>query len=425
MRGSLPNDSFVTAFCPDTDGIDDVFDPSLGERQRAMSLADELLTEYCALNTHVGLDHDAGPIIFASLYMFLEPSQRPLAEAALARWLGELPEDFNGIGPFGGLGGFIAGLRAATIISKAIEPLHQAVCTKTVDWLSQVEWRSSDVVWCDYDFFTGPSGVILAGATKETSPAMFGPALSHLIAMCESPDMQAFRAGQEIDPRSAFNIGRINTGLGHGLAGVASALHHAVRVFGRQSACEAALRQVADWLVRETITDPRGLVTWPPVGADGGLQPDGFSQRQAWCYGTPGVAWTLWDISQTLGDQAMEALSLEAMRTFSNLFDADLYIDKGPPGESLSICHGVAGTLAVADAFWRHAKLKEAGTLRKDLFARLIDTSEDIRALQVKDMSMLSGAGGIVSVLLTVMGADRRWLQQIALSPPSTELQDK
>jgi hypothetical protein len=245
---------------------------------------------------------------------------------------------------------------------------------------------------------------------------MFEPAVQHLVAMCESPGLEAFRAGEEIDPRSSFNVGRINTGLGHGLAGVASALHHAANVLGEEHRCLPALERVCDWLEQETIVvGARELITWPPVGAEGQPPMVGADRPQAWCYGTPGVAWTLWDAAGTLEDATKRTLAYDAMRSFCRVFHEELHVDAGSPSEALSICHGVAGMLAVADAFSRHASLPEAERLRAHLTGLLLDRDDDIRLLAATDMTILSGAGGILSVLVTSIGGDRRWLPQVAL----------
>jgi len=89
--------------------------------------------------------------------------------------------------------------------------------------------------------------------------------------------------------------------------------------------------------------------------------------------------------------------------------------DKDPVGEALGICHGASGTLAVADAFARHAELREAEDLRRYLVEYLMNRIQEVRALGLTDMTMLTGAGGIMSVLLTVHSGERNWLSLIAL----------
>lgn len=384
-------------------------------RERVHALAVDTLATYAHSDRPLlASGHDAGPIVLAACLLSVDENQYDLAHLALNRWIDGIPDDFPGIGPFGGLGGFLAGLRAAMRVNAALGSLYHSVCAKSEEWLEHIDWRFSEVAWRDYDYFTGPSGVIISGSDQSCPRSALDPALVHLRALCTPPDMERFRAGEEIDARSAFNIGKINTGLGHGLAGVAAAFTQAIQFYAVDE-CRRPLRKICDWLQREAFTDARGLMTWPPVGRDDGAIPEGFDFRQAWCYGTPGMAWTLWNAAQVLDDAQLAQLGTTAMSSFCQLFDPDLYIDDAPANESLSICHGVAGTIAVADAFGRHANLAIATDLKHHLVDYLLERTGEVRALGQTDMSMLSGTGGIMSVLLTAMGGDRTWLSQLTL----------
>ena len=192
--------------------------------------------------------------------------------------------------------------------------------------LAGVQWRTSAVAWVDYDLFRGPAGLVLAGASNTGPTDPFVPAARHLARLCDDPGLEGLRAGTEISPPSAFNIGRINTGMGHGVTGVASALRHAVETFEDGSDYRPALRRACDWLVEEAYLADRDFITWPPVGRDGARASGVADRRQAWCYGTPGVAWTLWDAGRVLGDPSLQVLGEEAMRSFCRVFDADFQL---------------------------------------------------------------------------------------------------
>jgi hypothetical protein len=134
------------------------------------------------------------------------------------------------------------------------------------------------------------------------------------------------------------------------------------------------------------------------------------------------VAWTLWDAGRLLEDSSLQLLGEEAMRSFCRVFDPDYHFfdayyhfNKDDISEDLAICHGASGILAVADAFARHAGLSDAASFRDDLDLYLLDRVNQIADIATTDMTMLNGAGGIVSVMLTVHGGPRSWLCQIAL----------
>lgn len=359
--------------------------------------------------------HDPGPMVLAALATAAGVAPTELALRAVGRWLAELPDQVRAVGAFGGLGGFLAGVRAAGSVCPRLSGLAGSLLARTPGWLAGVGWRTSRVAWRDYDLFNGPAGLVLAGITRDTSGAPFVRALRHLSTLCDQPGLARLRAGTEIDPRSAFNLGRINTGLGHGVAGVAAALRHAVVSCPDGAGYRPALARACGWLAREAFIDARGLITWPPAGREGAGGPGEVYQRQAWCYGAPGVAWTLWDAGVALADPDLRELAEEAMRLFCRRFDPDRYLDPADGDGTLAVCHGAAGTLAVVDAFIRHAGLAEAGPLRAELRSYLAERTSQVTALAERDVTMLNGAGGILSVLLTVHGGERGWLPLLAL----------
>lgn len=361
-----------------------------------------------------GCGLDAGPMMLASLALAAGAVTEELADRVVQRWLAGLPDQIAVVGAFGGLGGLHAGVRAASTVYPGLSSLAQALLAQTPRLLAGVPWRSSAVAWRDYDLFNGPAGLVLAGLTRDGPTAPFAPAIAQLRLLCDDAGLPRLRAGTEIDPRSAFNIGRVNTGIGHGVAGVVSALRHAVVTADSGTRYRPALARAAGWLARQAFVDARGLLTWPPVGPDRPGAPGAVYQRQAWCYGAPGVAWALWDAGRTLADRSVQELAMTAMRSFCGRFDAELYLDDDPDA-ALALCHGAAGTLAVADAFARHAGLGEAGALRDHLARYLADRADRVAGLAGRDLTLLNGAGGILSVVLTAQGGRRDWLPQLAL----------
>lgn len=359
--------------------------------------------------------HDSGPIVLAQVAASVGGITEHLARQAAQRWLDDLPDQVLSLGSFGGMGGFLAGVRAGIEIDDDFSSLYVRLLEQTSRWLTTVEWRTSSVAWVDYDLFRGPAGLVLAGATNGVATAALAPAAQHLARLCADPALESLRAGTDIQLPSAFNHGRINTGMGHGVAGVASALRHAVETFEDGDSYRPALRHASDWLVEQAFLADGDFITWPAVGRDGAKASGPADRRQAWCYGTPGVAWTLWDAGRVLGDASLQVLGEAAMQSFCRVFDIDFNYPMENGAEELAICHGVAGTLAVADAFARYASLREAESLRGQLELYLLDRIDNISRLAETDMTMLSGAAGIISVMLSAHGGARSWLCQIAL----------
>ncbi|MEU6972423.1 hypothetical protein AB0A71_32820 [Kitasatospora aureofaciens] len=135
--------------------------------------------------------------------------------------------------------------------------------------------------------------------------------------------------------------------------------------------------------MRQSFDDARSIRTWDGAGLDDGPPPAGPRARQAWCYGTPGVSWALWDAADAVGE---------------------------------ALCHGASGVLAVADTFAHHAGLPAAAALRTRLLAHLRARLPEIEALGAEGMGLLGGAAGPLCALLTAgHGASRAWLSCLGL----------
>lgn len=379
--------------------------------------ATDLLTGWASRRhgPHDAVRHDAGPLVLAAVTASLRPLPAGLPGALAQRWLDDVPARFHAVGSFAGLGAFLAGVRAGERLLPGLAGAVAPLLAGVPAWLDGVRWRTDAVAWPDYDLFQGPAGLVLAGAAHPDDTPLVARAARHLATLCADDALSGLRAGTDIDPRSAFNVGRVNTSLGHGAAGVAAALRHAVEVLDDGAAYVPALRRVADWLVEQAFVATDDLVTWPPVGRDGAPARGPAEHRQAWCYGTPGVAWVLHDAGRGLADDGLQVLGEEALRSFCRAFDPGRHLSRTDPGEHLAVCHGAAGSLAVADAFARHADVPEAAALRDRLDRYLTDRLDEVADLARTDATLLTGACGVLAVLLTVRGADRWWLPQLAL----------
>jgi hypothetical protein len=185
-----------------------------------------------------------------------------------------------------------------------------------------------------------------------------------------------------------------------------------------------AIGRVAAYLVRYSRRDTRGLVCWPfateslvplvtPPGTDG---PSAAMERrrQAWCYGTPGVAWQLTEAGQVLGDPGLREFGLAAMASLCEAWDDD-HLDTTGPSDRLAFCHGAAGVLAVADAFALHTGLEPAKRLAEHLHAVILAELPQIAQLTAENLSLPSGATGVLAVLLGRAPHRRGWLRTVGL----------
>lgn len=355
---------------------------------------------------------DAGLAILAAL-----ARDTAAGERGIARWLDDAERAAYSGALFGGLGGLLAGIalsqQRAPGLTKLTEPLIEAVSSTAL----APGWMTEPRAWHDYDLISGPSGSVLALIAAGASLEHVAPLVDCLSKLLREPDLDGLRVTTyQHDGLRFWNYGRINTGLAHGVGGVALALAAAAETY--PSLAErliAPLQRVAAWMIGEAYSDASGLRTWAPAAREGRTPPTTLSRREAWCYGTPGLAWVLYEVGRTLGDAMITRFAIDAMASYCRVFDERRFIDAAPISDELAFCHGVAGILAIADAFARHADLPAAHELAQMLEAALVSRVDDIRRLGVENQTLLSGACGILAVLQTRVGGSRDWLRIVGL----------
>ncbi len=392
-----------------------------GPRTRVLRLAGEALTTFASTDG-ISLTNgtfDSGPAVLARLlYECTGREAKFDHESVLEAWLGRFPYAEGRVGLFGGLGALLVGARVASVLCPRLVSLVAEIENILASPATAALWKAPAVDWSDYDLVSGPSGVLLALISDATcQPNHLQHVGAHLDWLCKRDDMESLRiTGYGNDPDRSWNCGRVNSGLAHGVTGMVAALRSACEI--SDELClkyEAALRRSCAWLVKQAYVDSRGIRTVPIAGLDGAEPPIQASRRQAWCYGTPGVAWSLWEAGQVLGDHSLRSFAEEAMDTFCRNFDIGFHIDPGAPSDALGFCHGVAGILAVTDCFERHAGHTSAAELAIRLEEFLFANITGIRTLATENMTLLSGASGVLAVMLMRLGGSRQWLSQVAL----------
>ncbi|MET9803228.1 lanthionine synthetase LanC family protein [Streptomyces sp. NPDC006368] len=377
----------------------------------ALDLAVRYLREWATSPHPAPHPSDPGIPVLAHL---VADTDRATASASVAVWARTA-----GRGPShaalydGGLAGTLVGLRLGARLHPA---LHRAA-DRLRDRLSArpPAYRTREVAFPDYDLISGPSGTLLA-LCAETHPtgARLRPFLDHVTLLCDGDELPRLRTGQYADhPHLSWVHGRVNTGMGHGVAGVVTALTAALRVTGPDPELSAALTRATRWLARQSYDDARAIRTWAGAGLDG-PPPAGAHPRQAWCYGTPGVAWALWDAADALGDKEAADGAAAAFTTLAERYDEEFHLFGDGPGDLLGLCHGAAGVLAVADAFDLHARVPAAATLKARLVRHLLVRMP--AAFDALSPELLTGAPGALSALLTAAhGTSRAWLPCLGL----------
>lgn len=369
---------------------------------------------------------DSGPIVLAALAD--GPSQGEPAGLVLDYWLDEIDDHVNHLGMFGdGLGGYVSGAMygARTKFPRLI-PIEARLVQSYCELAMIIYARSSrEIGWHCYDLVTGPAGIVMTldGADPSdelvtTARTLSRQRLLDAIGSNDGTGMRPTIYGE--DPLRSWNNGRVNTGVAHGLSGVIGALTSLAGSGAHfDPVVTEVLAETAHQLAKEVYVDSRGLYTWSPAMRDGAYPPGGYATRQAWCYGTPGVAWTLWNAGDCLDDDYLCELAAAALESYVNTFEPELYFGSVDfnNADRLGICHGASGVLLIADAFRTHSSFAVASELVDEALSFVLEQPEAIVALAEENTSIMSGASGVAAALLTVSqhGVDRSWLRQFEL----------
>ncbi len=284
----------------------------------------------------------------------------------------------------------------------------------------------------EFDLIVGLSGVAAYLLQRGYEPPMdvaLRAILDSLVALTEETDgiphwytPYHLLAGEGMAEH--YPEGNLNCGLAHGIPGPL-----AVMVLGLEAGIPVeglreAVTRTAQWLVRHRSGDPYGI-NWPtvvPYFADGNVEPARLdSSRAGWCYGTPGVARSLWLAGRALDDETLQQIAVEGMEAVYRRPIEERRID------SPTFCHGVAGLLQVTLRFAHDTGLPIFADAASALTEQLLAMYDPERALGfcsiepggnlVDQPGLLDGAPGVALVLLAASSnAEPTWDRLFLLS---------
>ncbi|MGA5821584.1 lanthionine synthetase C family protein [Kitasatospora sp. NPDC094028] len=241
--------------------------------------------------------------------------------------------------------------RAASWLTARAQGLAQHQATRSVA-------GGSGTLWGVYDTIKGLAGIgrtLLAAKQLGLTDAEPGltAALTTLTRLITTTDT-AGRPGWWVPaqdhalavPGTLPPSGTASTGAAHGIAGPLALLSLAHQAGSSVPGQERAIATAAHWLLNWAVPGP----SWPPYvsGDDLAQPPDtgrlaaAAGRRDAWCYGTPGIAAALHHAGRALNEPTVLTLARQALDTLARRPPTTW--DTSGPG----LCHGSAGVLQVA-----------------------------------------------------------------------------
>lgn len=298
----------------------------------------------------------------ALLHARLARTDPAFADAARSHWELAAPcarrAGHEGVGTYHSPGGLAASLIIGTPYLPDPERGHDAA-GRAARWMSA---RAVDLAdrhrhylaaggtgtpWNVYDAITGLAGTgrILLAAVRAGHGAEPGlqAALTTLTRMILSRDGTRpgwwAPAGLNGSSAQAEPSGTAATGMAHGIAGPLAFLALASIAGYTVDQQPEAIGEAASWLLHWRTP----ALDWPPhitgTELDSGTATPAPGRRDAWCYGTPGIARAIILAGQALGSPALTQAAREAARALENRPDSRWDVD-GP-----TLCHGYAGVL--------------------------------------------------------------------------------
>jgi len=331
--------------------------------------------------------------------------------------------DYQRVSLFGGLSGLAF---ATSCISKGgsryrrlATSIDAALITLALPLISQVAIRTHGISYHSYDLISGLSGV---GAyflchlevpqarqvLEEILRALVNLAGTHNGLPCWSTPPTHLNDGTMA---KEFPDGVLNCGLAHGIPGPLALLSlaslHSVEVAG----LKGAIQRLAEWLEQHREDDSWG-VNWPVVlplkefvdHSPSRSEKKRWPTRTAWCYGGPGVAWSLWLAGRALDRTDFRDASLGGMLAAVRRPVNDRLIP------SPTFCHGVAGFLQINLRFYAESGRQEFRQAAFDLVDELVQAYEpnfilgfrsiEAEGRRVDNPGLLDGATGVALALL-------------------------
>lgn len=338
-------------------------------------------------------------------------------------------EAASGIPPglFSGLSGLALSAwqlsRNGTRYQRLLNNLDQEI-TAQANVLAQGMLQPQDGIGVgDFDVISGLSGVgayLLCRREKPEGAAALACVTEALVQLMENDqELPHWHTPVHLlwdnEIMQMYPHGNLNCGLAHGVPGVLAFLSLAFQNGSQVPGLKRAITRTADWLCQSRCDDQAG-VNWPtavpleevqtPNGTvllPGSPQSDGPS-RAAWCYGSPGIARSLWLAGEAVECDKYCELAVSAMEAIFRRPVADRRID------SPTFCHGVAGLLQIALRFandtGKSVFVDESCTLVRQILEhyrpesllgfRNLETADH----EIDQPGLLDGAPGVALVLL-------------------------
>jgi hypothetical protein len=363
------------------------------------------------------------------------------------RYLGLAVRDFEleaaaTIGLFSGISGlaFTAQLlsRGGRRYQALLQQLDDLVLRHAIIFAANVQRLKSGMGANQLDLVSGLAGiaVYLIGRPDDLkSQAATQDVLSSLVGLIladEDPPRWHTPADLIVESmRSHYPYGHLNCGLAHGIPGPLAVLALAKMANIEVEGIVDSIHRVARWLLAHRRDDQWGL-NWPTAvslnppssdvskGTVDGRRVSVTPSHSGWCYGSPGIARSLWLAGMAVDEDQYRTIAIQAMQSVYR---------RPPAGRRLSsptFCHGLAGLLHISLRFSHEVDglfANQVNRLSAQIASSFVPSSRlgfatlEADGQWIECPGILEGASGVALVLLAaVTKIEPSWDRLVLLS---------
>lgn len=343
---------------------------------------------------------------------------------------------FTSLSMFSGLSGI--GL-AATCLSKKgtryqnfISNINNIISEKAygiIEYLKMKRFPNME----DYDSITGLAGIASYSMLfpKEMEKTISG-ILEYIVELCQDKQIGELQVpGWFIPPenyfserdRSISSDGFFNIGLSHGIPALLIILSNAKELNIYVDGQDECIKKLAEFLIKYRIKEGDKVYWGTHVTLEEFEKGTIINKytRDAWCYGSPGVAYSLLIAGKTLENQSYIDFAVNGLEMASNRL-YDIY--------SPSFCHGLSGVAYICQRFFEETNIdyfrKRSLELANDIlgfykeeypfgFKNIEDSEGEKKYYDY--VGLIDGTAGVLLTLLAIInGKKNSWDSAFLLS---------
>ncbi len=284
-----------------------------------------------------------------------------------------------------------------------------------------------------YDVIQGITGIGTYGLTQLPNPTFVQviQEILHLLVgltgkmIVEGVQVPAWYQSLEVqimeDDKKQYPKGNFNLGLSHGIPGVLAFLSvaglHGITIQGQKE----AMQKISDWL-KDRRRYAKGSFFWESrIRFEDEIanepQKPYVQGRDAWCYGTPGVASSLFLAGKALQDEGLKEFAVESLRSVFHRKPEEWNLT-GP-----TFCHGISGLLLITHQIAQQTTFLDLEERVRELKGTLMqfynpqfpfgfknmELCKSGGYFEINNLGFLEGSVGVLLTLLTVESLTSWW----------------